>query len=99
MAIQLFEELKNTPEFDNPNNVTYRALMKACNQLSVDPTERSRLLKAIFQQAVQDGMVSKLVLATLEEGVRPEEFHSIAGGNDRMYPRNWSKKVPRRDRP
>jgi pentatricopeptide repeat protein len=99
IAIQLFEELKNTPEYDNPNNVTYRALMKACNELSVDPAERSRLLKAIFQQAAQDGMVSKLVLATLKEGVKPEEFRSIVGENDRMYPRNWSKRVPRRDRP
>lgn len=98
IAIQTFEEMKNTPEFDNPNAVTFRSLMKSCNQLSTDPAERSRLLKAIFQQACQDGMVSKLVLATLKEGVSRKEFAEITIFDGR-YPHDWSRNVPRRNRP
>lgn len=98
IAIQTFEELKSTAEFGNPNDVTYRFLMKSCIELSVDPAEKSRLLRAIFQQACQDGMVSKLVVATLSEGVARDEFVAIVGC-DRRYPYEWSRKIPRRDRP
>lgn len=98
IAIQTFEEMRNSPDYDNPNEVTYRALMKSCNQCSTDPAERSRLLRSTFQQCCQDGMVSKLVLATLREGVSRNDYAAIVG-HDRTYPFEWSRNVSRRHRP
>ena len=99
IAIQTFEEMK-TPEYDNPNAVTYRALMKACCNLSRDPAERSRLLQSIFQQCCQDGMVSKLVLSTLREGISRDQLARLINvEGDRKQPFEWSRNVPRRDRP
>ena len=100
MAIQAFEEMKQSSDYDNPSSVTYVALMKACSQLSRDPSERSRLMQSIFQQCCQDGMLSKLVLVLLKQHVPGEVLVELKiEGDSRENSEKWSRNVPRKDRP
>ena len=98
IAIKAFEEMKRNPKYDNPNSVTYRALMIACRRLAADPAERFRLMQSIFCQCCQEGMATKLILATLRDGLSDDELGTLVG-NGRPYPSEWSRNVSRWDRP
>jgi pentatricopeptide repeat protein len=97
LAIQTFEEMKNSPEYDDANAVTYRALIKACSHLATDPAERSRLLQSIFQQCCYEGMLSKQFLDTLKRTVSDEDLARLKIGG--TLPFEWSRNVSRREHP
>lgn len=99
IAIQTFEEMKNNPKYDNPNSVTYRALINTCARLAADPAERFRLLQSVFNQCRQDGMVSKLILSSLRDSLGDDDLSMLMGGNERPYPSAWSRNVPPWDKP
>lgn len=97
LAIQTFEEMKNSPEYDEANSVTYLAVVKACSHLSTDPAERSRVSRSIFQRCCHEGMVSKQFLDMLKRAVPHEDL--VALNVEGTIPYEWSRNVPRRDRP
>ena len=108
LALQAFEDLKQTVSYGLPNQFTYGLLMKACRRLAKDERERTRLLENVFKQCSRAGMVSNTNLNHFLQGashsVKKRHFVDCTGGgigkNERyLIPVSWCYKVRRIDRP
>ena len=103
LAIQTFEELKNS-NYGSPSEFTYGAVTKACSRLGVDLEEKDRLLRAIFKECCDAGVLSKQCLMWIKRGTTPalkrelfaglEERHGSEGGQ--IIPSSWTQAVRNR---
>jgi len=99
-AIATLEQMKQSNDLDNPNHITYGAMMKACCRLC-EGTERIRLLDGVFQQSRDDSMVSQMVLDLFLRNmpIQVLEKYKLAGSRQPDVPKSWYAKVFPNDKP
>jgi len=100
LAIQTFEQMKNSVEFDDPNHRTYTSLFKACSKLASDHAERIRLLQVVFVKCCKEGKLNKDSLNIFLRGV-PAKIRAkfLPNGPEDSIPKEWYTNVRRKDRP
>jgi hypothetical protein len=89
MALATFEQLKL---YDEPNNVSFGAMLKACSKLlpSTSP-RRGKLVELIFQQCCDAGCVNATVLHHLHAATPPELYRDLLQGYDQhSLPAEWT---------
>lgn len=92
IALSTFEEMKQSPDYENPNDFTYAAIMRACSKLSASNKERSRLIEEIFRQCCQDGLVSKRVISMFRQSA-PEGVQAKFFSKEPQIPPAWTSNV------
>ena len=89
MALATFEQLKL---YDEPNHVTFGAMLKACSNLlpSTSP-RRLKLVDLIFQQCCQAGCVNNSVLYHLRATTTPNIYKDLLQGHSKhSLPGKWT---------
>jgi hypothetical protein len=89
MALATFEQIKL---YDEPNHVSFGAMLKACSTLlpSTSP-RRSMLIEEIFRKCCEAGCVSTLILYHLHAATSPQIYKDLLQGYDEhTLPKNWT---------
>ena len=99
-AIMTLEQMKQSPDFDEPNHMTYSAMMKTCSRNSTGIAERIRLLVGVFQQSRDAGMLNGMALDMFKKGVPPsvQQDYSVRDIQPAV-PEAWCRNVRLADRP
>ena len=103
LAIQTFEELKKS-NYGSPNEFTYGAVVKACCRLGMDMDEKDRLMKALFKECCDAGLLSKQCFNWIKRGTSSNlkrELFSELDENDgqeggQLIPSSWTYAVRNR---
>jgi len=93
LAIQTFEELKKS-NYGNPNEYTYGAVVKACSRLGMDMEEKDRLIKALFKECCDAGVLSKQCLNWIKRGTSPQVKHELFSGLEEHYGQEGGQIIP-----
>jgi pentatricopeptide repeat protein len=98
-AIRAFELMKQSDEFDNPNYLTYSALIRVCSKLA-EGRERALLLENVFRESCEQGMLSLMGLNMFKNATdfAVHRRYSIQG-KDVAVPPQWCINVRFTDRP
>lgn len=82
-----------------PNSQTYAKLLDVCKRHLEVGTERSRIVKSIFDACCEEGLVNEPVLQSLKAATSDEQYFQLVlavseevEGN-RMVPEDWSRNV------
>jgi hypothetical protein len=89
MALATFEQLNL---YDEPNHVSFGAMLKACSKLlpSSSP-RRSMLIESIFRKCCEAGCVSDLILYHLRAATSPQIYRELSQGYDKhTLPGSWT---------
>ena len=99
-AITTLELMKQDPRFEKPNQLTYSAMTRACARLASNGEERSRVLAAVFEQCIGEGMLSRMTLDMFKNGV-PFHIQANFKVSDKypVVPAVWCRNVRLADKP
>lgn len=98
-AIRTFELMKQSDEFDNPNYLTYSAMIRVCSKLA-EGRERVFLLENVFRESCEQGMLSLVGLNMFKNATEFAVHRRYAiQGKDVTVPPEWCRNVRFTDRP
>jgi PPR repeat family len=99
-ATATFQLLKQNSQFGYPIPMTYHTMMRACSRLALDGEQRTRELEGVFQQCIDEGMLSRQALDIFVNQVTFEvqQKYSIKSRNP-VVPDAWCRNVRLSDRP
>jgi len=99
-AISALEEMKRSKDLEDPNYMTYVAVMRVCAKHSSGSAERIRLLEGVFSQCCADGMAGKFAIEVFCRGVpyNVQKKYSVHSPHITV-PESWFANVNKRDRP
>lgn len=92
------EAMRSTYEL-KPNSHTYAKLLDVCKRQLEVGTERSRIVKSIFDGCCEEGLVNEPVLQSLKAATSDDQYFqlvlAVSEGVDgtRMVPEDWSRNV------
>lgn len=78
-------------EYTRPTEVSYGVMLKACARLVPSTNKREKIIKDVFRECRDDGMVSSLVLTWLKNGVSSELYEELYPKG--KIPDEWSCNV------
>ena len=93
IAIQTFEELKKS-NYGSPNEFTYCAVVKACSRLGMDMDEKDRLIKALFKECCDTGLLSKQCLMWIKRGTSSNLKRELFSELDENYGQEGGQLIP-----
>ena len=93
LAIQTFEELKKS-NYGSPNEFTYGAVVKACSRLGMDMDEKDRLMKALFKECCDAGLLSKQCLNWIKRGTSSNWKRELFSELDENYGQEGGQLIP-----
>jgi pentatricopeptide repeat protein len=99
-ALSVFDLMKNSPEFDDPNFLTYQSIMKACTNLQAGSSIRTQMLEDIFKGCIAAKSVS-IKLLNLFKKSSPKFVHKKYNihMDDARVPESWCQNVRATERP
>jgi len=99
-AISSLEEMKRSKDLEDPNFMTYVAVLRICSKLSSGPAERIRLLDGVFRQCCAAGMAGKFAIDVFRRNVPidVQKKYSVHSSHVEV-PESWYANVNARDRP
>ncbi len=115
LSLGTYEELCNQQAlYGKPNEYIYGSLMKACNRLSQDTSEKIRLLEYLFNRCKEEGRVSNAILNIILKNSPVDTRNKIIQGCEKVngvddagvhhessliVPMNWCCNVLQRNQP
>jgi hypothetical protein len=99
MAIRIFELMKESEDYERPNELTFLAMMKAASNLASNQNEETRLLQNLLQQSIQSGLLSKQVLEHAQRRLPGDIQAKLGIVHGSSLPHHWSKNARTRSRP
>jgi len=98
-ALQAFE-LLHSDFGGRPNQITYRMIMKCCQNLINSRSECATLMEGLFDRCCNDGFVSKTELGMLRSSVPPSVLEKLfMSQKNTSIPFSWCRNVKPEFRP
>ena len=89
-ALQTYRE---TLTNERPNEMTIVLMTRACNTLSTDEDEKELILKSLFSDACDLGLLGDKVLNELEHGLSKEQIRRLTEQFRNSWKRNIKSKA------
>jgi len=88
----VFTDMQEAPNVE-PDHITYKLMLQACEALINDGNEIDLVTKNVFQQACLDGRVNKTVFDQFQK-ISPTMFDEIVGSKQfEELPSDWKRRV------
>ena len=96
IAVDVFQELRDSFDFgNNPNNTTYHLLLDCCHNLLPPGKKKLQLIEKTFQNCCRDGLVDKLIFQKIQRMVPHWLYNQMIllkledSNNGRNIPTSW----------